>query len=68
MEGNKFYNFHIHTATQRYQDASKREEIYAEETTSYSDIKGALKCLLKDCNVKTKLDPQINLFNEKEGT
>ena len=63
LEGNKFYAFHIHFATQRYQDAGRKEESYAEETVRYANIKGALKCLIQDCNVKIKLNPQMNLFN-----
>ena len=64
LERNKFYGFHIHFATQRYQDAHRKEESYAEETTRYSDIKGALSCLLSDCNIKTTINPQFNLFEE----
>ncbi len=64
LEGNKFYAFHIHIATQRYQDVGRKEESYAEKTVRYSNIKGALKCLLQDCNVKTKRDPQASLFDE----
>lgn len=64
LEGDKFYTFHIHMATQRYQDVGRKEESFAEATDRYSDLKGALKCLLKDCNVTTKLNPQTSLFSE----
>ncbi len=64
LEGNKFYGFHIHIATQRYQDAGKKEESYAEKTTRFGDIKSALKCLLQDCNIKTNPNPQTSLFSE----
>ncbi|MBC8184683.1 hypothetical protein H8E88_26610 [candidate division KSB1 bacterium] len=64
LEGNKHYNFHIHLATRRYQDAGRKEESYAEETNRYSNIMGALKCLLQDCNVKTKLNPQTSIFDK----
>ena len=62
LEDNKHYAFHIHIATQRYQDIGRKEESYAEETNRYSNITGALKCLLQDCNVKIKLNPQTSLF------
>lgn len=62
LEGDKFYNFHIHFATQRYQDIGRKEESYAEITDRYSDIQSALKCLLNDCNIKIAVDPQSNLF------
>ncbi|MDE0089476.1 MAG: hypothetical protein OXU23_27425 [Candidatus Poribacteria bacterium] len=42
--------FHIHTATERYQVNSIREEDYAEPTTRYNDVNGALKCLFADAN------------------
>ncbi|MGR3293571.1 MAG: hypothetical protein ACUZ9M_06090 [Candidatus Scalindua sp.] len=51
LEGVKFYDFHIHFATQRYQDEGRKEESYAEVTDRYSDIKEALNCLLEDCNI-----------------
>lgn len=62
LEGAKFYDFHIHFATQRYQDEGRKEESYAETTDRYSDIKEALNCLLKDCNVKIKKDRQMDLL------
>ncbi len=42
--------FHIHTATERYQVNSVREEDYAEPTKRYADVNGALKCLFADAN------------------
>lgn len=56
-----FYDFHIHTATERYQLAGRKEESYAEVTERYSDLRGALRCLIKDCNVSLKTNPQVNL-------
>ncbi|MCH7974107.1 MAG: hypothetical protein IH949_09525 [Bacteroidetes bacterium] len=57
LEGDKFYNFHIHFATQRYQDVGQKEKSYAKVTDRYSDIQKALKCLLKDCNIEIAVDP-----------
>lgn len=62
IEGNRFYNFHIHIATQRYQDVGRKEEYYAEETNRYSNLEGALKCMLSDCNINVELHPQTDLF------
>ena len=64
LENEKFYNFHIHYATKRYQDARRKEESYAEETNRYSDINGVLKCLIDDCNIQVKTDPQGFLFKD----
>jgi hypothetical protein len=42
---------HIHRATERYIQAGKKPEGYAEETTRYSTINGALHCLTTDCKI-----------------
>ena len=52
--------FHIHKTTERYQKKSlqdKRFHIdgYAEPTTRYQDIEGALRCLIKDANFQETL-------------
>ena len=44
-----FYDFHIHTATERYQEAGYAEEHYAEPTDRYADLSGAIQCLIQDC-------------------
>ena len=38
IEQKKFYDFHIHKATERYQQIGAREDAYAEPTDKYSDI------------------------------
>ncbi len=42
-----FYGFHIHTATERYQQSGYREDTYAEETNRYADYHGAIECMLQ---------------------
>ncbi len=64
IEENKFYDFHIHTATQRYQDLGCKEESFSEETDKYADIRGALKCMIEDCNITIQNEPQTDLFEE----
>ena len=49
IEGNTFYDFHIHTATERYQAAGFEEDHYAETTDRYADLSGAIQCMLQDC-------------------
>lgn len=53
-----FYDFHIHKATERYQLAGRKEEFYAEITDRYSNLRSALRCLIDDCNVSLKQNPQ----------
>jgi hypothetical protein len=61
IEGQTFYDFHIHKATERYQELGTREDAFAESTARYGDFHTALDCLLEDCGFK-KADPQPLLF------
>ncbi len=67
IEGNTFYDFHIHMATQRYQELGMREDTYAEPTDRFGDYESALRCLIDDCGFETPPDPQIRLFEEGEA-
>jgi len=49
LEGSRFYGFHIHQATYRYQELGAKEDTFAEVTDRYADVHDALACLLKDC-------------------
>ncbi len=65
IEGDAFYDFHMHTATERYQELGTREDFYAEPTDRYGDYSGALKCAVADCRLAVSLPPntlQTNLF------
>ena len=63
LEDERFYDFHIHTATERYQlAASRKEEHYAELTDRYSEIHGALECMAEDCNISFPSDRQMDIF------
>jgi hypothetical protein len=64
LEGKTFYDFHIHTATERYQDAGFREDWFAEPTGRYADFNDAIKCMLQDCGFDIPLNPQVTLFEE----
>jgi len=64
IEGETFYDFHIHTATERYQELGAREDAYAEPTERFSDLRGAVRCLIQDANLSIPKDPQGCLFEE----
>jgi len=64
IEGGIFYDFHIHQATQRYQEIGAREDTFAEPTDRFADFQQALKCLFKDCSFEMPYDPQGKLFGE----
>ncbi len=49
LEGDRFYGFHIHTATERYQDEpGLDEDAFAELTNRYVDLHGAVQCMISD--------------------
>lgn len=64
MENETFHDFHIHLATERYQEFGTREDAYAEPTDRYGDFDGAFRCLTKDANVQVPHEPQPDLFKE----
>jgi len=64
IEGNTFYDFHIHQATARYQENGMKEDSYAEATNRYADFHAALRCMLEDCGFETPGDAQTSLFGE----
>lgn len=57
-----FYSFHIHQATERYQEAGWDEEAYAESTDRFADLHGAIKCMLQDCGFILPEGEQLILF------
>lgn len=63
IEEEKFYDFHIHKATERYQEYGTREEDkYAEPTDRFSNYGEAIECLLNDCGFVLPDDPQLSFF------
>ena len=63
IEGNTFYDFHIHTATERYQDLGAKEDHFAEITDRYSDLHSALPYMIGDCGFMVPPSAQTNLFD-----
>lgn len=57
---------HIHRATARYIAAGRKSEHFAETTDRYSDVDGALRALICDCNIEglgdNASDDQLNLL------
>lgn len=49
----RFNDFHIHTATERYQENDLRPDDYAEVTDRYHDINGAINCMVTDAGFYT---------------
>lgn len=65
IERDRFYDFHIHTATHRYFERGCNPEGFAEPTDRYTTIAEAVDCLLSDCGFyydrsNTPLFPETN--------
>lgn len=60
------FECHIHRATERYIEAGRKAEHYAETTDRYVDLAGAIRALVHDCNIHGLSDneasPQIDLL------
>ena len=50
LEGTSFYDFHIHKATQRYQENGLKIESFAEVTNRYNSFAGAVDAFIGDFN------------------
>jgi len=62
IEKDKFYDFHVHQATERYQEYGTREDAYAEPRQNYNDFHSALDCLVKECGFILPPGQQRSLF------
>jgi hypothetical protein len=50
IEKQTFYSFHIHRATERYQELGSKEATYAEPCNNkYNSIDGAITCMFEEC-------------------
>jgi len=62
IEGQRFYDFHIHKITERYQEVGLKPVGYAEVCTKFSDYRGALAQFLRDLNFQEPSSDQMDLF------
>lgn len=49
IEKQTFYSFHMHEATERYQDIGAKAASYATPSNKYSGIDEAIICMLDEC-------------------
>jgi len=66
IERNRFYEFHIHRATERYQRFGAKEDTYAERTTRYATLSEAIECLISDCGFEADASEQPSLFGPED--
>ena len=62
VEGIKFYDFHIHQATEKYQEIGSREDAYAVVIDKYDDFEGALDYMIQIGNFDAPPRDQFRLF------
>jgi hypothetical protein len=59
LEKQTFYDFHLHTATERYQAPGFKEDHFAETTSRHFDLESAIQCLIADCGFRTFEDTPL---------
>lgn len=64
IEDNTIDDFHIHIATERYQELGMWEDAYAEASDRFWDFDSALHFMLDECGFDVPRDPQGRLFEE----
>ncbi len=68
LEENSFRAFHVHTATERYQQYPRgQEDTYAEATDRFHDLPTALECAFEECAFVRPDDPQLDLAAGADG-
>lgn len=60
LEGTELNDFHVHMATERYQQAGLKPEGYAEVTDGYASVPQATECLFRDANFQRGSDRRLN--------
>ena len=60
LEGNELHDFHVHMATERYQQAGLKAEGYAEVSGGYASVQQATECLFRDANFQRGSDRRLN--------
>jgi hypothetical protein len=62
IEEERFYDFHIHPATLRYQQLGVKEESFAQATDRYQNFARPLRCMIDDCGFIVPKNDQLELF------
>jgi hypothetical protein len=65
LEGNELHGFHVHVATERYQQAGLKAEGYAEVSDGYASVPQATECLFRDANFQRGSDQRLNGYGVK---
>jgi hypothetical protein len=63
LEGDRFYDFHVHQATERYQQSGLREDAYAVPSDRFQDFHDAVRCMIAECGFVPPPGDQATLFD-----
>jgi len=63
IEQETFYNFHIHQATERYQELGAKEATYAQPSNNYNSLQEAIDCMFEECKFITP--PEISTAQQR---
>ena len=64
IEKEKFYDFHVHFATERYQGLGLDEDTFAKVDNRFADYHEALLCLFNDCGFAYPAGSNLELFGD----
>lgn len=67
LEGHRFYAFHVHEATERYQQSGLREDAYAQPSEWFQDFQGAVRRLVAECGFVLPTGDQPALFDTESS-
>ncbi len=62
LEREDFFDFHVHSATERYQLSGNREDTFAEPSDRYASLEEAIDCLMEDCGFVFPPGHQADMF------
>jgi hypothetical protein len=62
IERDVFKAFHIHQATERYQELGADADAFAEPTDRFDSVGSAITCLINECSFTTTGPDQLRLF------
>jgi len=65
LEGERFDDYHIHMATERYQQSGFKEDTYARPTSRYADFRAAIRCLIDDCGFVEPAGTQTEMVMDR---
>lgn len=61
IEGDRFFDYHVHVATERYQLAAFDEDAFAVPTDAYVDLHGAIRHMLDEAGFAPRSQTEFDV-------